>query len=119
MLNAYFYGYLVTQVVGGWLAARHGGKWVFSVGMSVSIVATLLIPVGARLHVGVLIFLRVLIGAASVSIRVGIFIFHLSLQCHSPMGILLRCMCVPYGIKLPSKVENCGTLYIKLDIMRN
>lgn len=28
VLSAFFYGYIVTQLPGGWLATKHGGKKV-------------------------------------------------------------------------------------------
>ncbi|XP_074653838.1 sialin-like isoform X3 [Tubulanus polymorphus] len=65
VLSSFFWGYIVTQVPGGWLAARYGGKIVFGAGMLLTSVATLLIPVGARGHVGVVIFLRILMGAGT------------------------------------------------------
>ena len=66
VLSSFFYGYLITQVLGGWLASRYGGKHVFGVGILVTVIATMLVPVAARAHVGLLIALRVVMGLACV-----------------------------------------------------
>eukprot|EP00057_Strongylocentrotus_purpuratus_P001701 XP_001200871.2 PREDICTED: sialin-like [Strongylocentrotus purpuratus] len=47
LLAGFFYGYLVTQIPGGWLCDRFGMKWVFGFGMLLSSVCTLLGPVAA------------------------------------------------------------------------
>jgi len=73
VLSSFFYGYLVTQVFGGWLAGRYGGKHVFGSGMLVTVIATILVPVAARLHVALLIILRIIMGLACVCI---VFQFH-------------------------------------------
>ena len=62
LLGAFFWGYLVTQVPGGLLAERFGGKYVYLWFMTAAGVATLLTPLAARLHFGALIALRVVIG---------------------------------------------------------
>ncbi len=67
VLGAFFYGYLVSQVPGGMLAERFGGKWVFAAFTAVSTLATLLTPMGARVSHIFLILLRVLAGIGSVS----------------------------------------------------
>lgn len=64
VLSSFFYGYIVTQVLGGWLASRYGAKHVFGVGILITIIATMLVPVAARAHVGLLIALRVIMGLA-------------------------------------------------------
>jgi ACS family sodium-dependent inorganic phosphate cotransporter-like MFS transporter 5 len=64
MLSSFFYGYLVTQVPGGWLAKRFGGKHVFGIGLFITSVATLLVPVAARVSSTLVIVLRVIMGAA-------------------------------------------------------
>jgi len=56
-------------VLGGWLASRYGGKHVFGVGILITLIATMLVPVAARAHVGLLITLRVIMGLACVRIR--------------------------------------------------
>ena len=66
VLSSFFYGYIVTQVFGGWLASRYGGKHVFGTGMLITVIATILIPVAARAHVALLITLRVIMGLACV-----------------------------------------------------
>lgn len=62
ILGSFFYGYIITQVPGGFLAGRFGGKRIFAWFMFLCVVATLLTPVAARLHYGFLIALRILAG---------------------------------------------------------
>jgi len=52
----------VLQIPAGWLADRYGGKWLFGGSILISSVISLLSPVGARAHFGILLFLRVLLG---------------------------------------------------------
>ncbi|XP_076445676.1 sialin-like [Babylonia areolata] len=62
VLGAFFYGYTVTQVPGGWLAERFGGKRLFGYGCLVTALLTLLTPVAARAGVPYLVVVRVLEG---------------------------------------------------------
>jgi len=49
-------------VPGGWAADRFGGKWLFGGCILLSSVVSLLTPASARIHIGLLITLRVLAG---------------------------------------------------------
>jgi len=66
ILSSFYYGFFISHIPGGLLAQRFGGKWVLAGFFSLSAVATLLTPVAARIHVGVLIMLRVLCGIGAV-----------------------------------------------------
>ena len=68
ILSSFFYGYLVTQIPGGWLAGRFGGKRVLGIGMTIVAIATVLLPVLARQDYRFVYALRVIMGLASVSI---------------------------------------------------
>jgi hypothetical protein len=48
------------------LAERFGAKWIFGGGIFIAGILTLLTPFAARLHVGFLIAIRLLIGAFEV-----------------------------------------------------
>lgn len=65
-MGAFFYGYLVSQIPGGLLAEKYGGKWVLAGFFGLSTLATLLTPLAARLNYVALIILRVLVGIGSV-----------------------------------------------------
>ncbi|UJR21148.1 hypothetical protein I4U23_024247 [Adineta vaga] len=65
VLGAFFYGYIVTQIIGGMLAERFGAKWIFGGSIFISSILTLLTPVAARVDYRLLIAIRVLIGMAS------------------------------------------------------
>lgn len=51
----------------GTLAERFGPKWIFGCGLLISAILTLLTPLAAQTHVGLLIFIRILIGVFEVS----------------------------------------------------
>ena len=44
VLGGFSYGYCATQMLGGVLAQRYGGKWVYLVACGVSVVLALLVP---------------------------------------------------------------------------
>ncbi|VDP15300.1 unnamed protein product, partial [Soboliphyme baturini] len=64
ILSSFFYGYLITQIPGGILSTKFGGKWVFGVGTLLASLFTLLTPVAAGAGSEWLILVRVLVGAA-------------------------------------------------------
>lgn len=63
VLGAFYWGYVVTPIPGGWMAERFGAKWLFGGGTLVTALLGLLIPVVTAEfgHVG-LIILRILQG---------------------------------------------------------
>ncbi|KAH3787125.1 hypothetical protein DPMN_165246 [Dreissena polymorpha] len=65
ILGSFFWGYLLTQIPGGWLATKIGGKRIFGYSMLLATIATFLTPVGAQTHYVFLIVLRVIVGIAS------------------------------------------------------
>jgi ACS family sodium-dependent inorganic phosphate cotransporter-like MFS transporter 5 len=67
ILGAFFYGYVITQIPGGYLAEKYGGKWLFGVGTLVTAILTLLTPLAAKAGSGVFISVRVLMGLGEVS----------------------------------------------------
>ena len=67
VLSSFFYGYIITQLPGGWLATKFGGKYVFGVGVLVTSLLTLITPQMAYLNVWALVACRVVIGAFEVS----------------------------------------------------
>ncbi|XP_066967806.1 sialin-like isoform X2 [Macrobrachium rosenbergii] len=62
ILGSYYYGYALTQIVGGRLAELYGTRWVFGGCIFGGALCTLLSPLMAKLHYAGLIFLRVLLG---------------------------------------------------------
>ena len=75
ILGAFFWGYLITQIPGGWLSERFGGKRVFGWFMFLTAVATLLTPVGARVSPYFLIVLRAVKGIGEASILIMLHIY--------------------------------------------
>jgi len=53
---------MILQIPAGWLADRYGGKTLFGGCVLISSVISLLTPLAARAHFGVLLLLRVLLG---------------------------------------------------------
>ncbi|MCS6926455.1 MAG: ACS family MFS transporter [Candidatus Binatia bacterium] len=62
VLSSFFYGYLATQVLGGWLADRFGGKIVLGLGVVWWSIFTLLTPPAAFVSLPVLFLARVGMG---------------------------------------------------------
>ncbi|XP_008047910.2 sialin-like, partial [Carlito syrichta] len=62
ILGSFFYGYIITQIPGGYVASRTGGKLLLGFGILCTAVLTLLTPVAADLGVGPLVALRALEG---------------------------------------------------------
>ncbi|XP_053459553.1 sialin-like [Nycticebus coucang] len=62
ILGSFFYGYIVTQIPGGYIASKIGGKLLLGLGILGTAVLTLFTPVAADLGAGALIALRALEG---------------------------------------------------------
>ncbi|KAK6176382.1 hypothetical protein SNE40_014680 [Patella caerulea] len=62
LLAMYYYGYILLQIPGGWVATRFGGKRVLGLMTFITSILTLLTPVCARLHVNALYAIRFMIG---------------------------------------------------------
>ncbi|XP_054264712.1 sialin-like [Macrosteles quadrilineatus] len=62
ILSSFFYGYILTQVLGGWLACQYGGVRLFGMGVLTTAALTLLTPLAAKMHVYLLILVRILEG---------------------------------------------------------
>ncbi|MGH7864664.1 MAG: ACS family MFS transporter, partial [Candidatus Binataceae bacterium] len=61
VLSAFFWGYLLTQLLGGVVADRIGGKWVLAAGVGVWSLATFLTPPATAVF-SLLLAMRVLLG---------------------------------------------------------
>nr|XP_006819872.1 PREDICTED: sialin-like isoform X2 [Saccoglossus kowalevskii] len=62
ILGSFFYGYILTQVPGGYLGLRYSGKKMFGFGVLCTSVLTLVTPIAAKTSVWLLIAVRVLEG---------------------------------------------------------
>ncbi|XP_078670162.1 vesicular glutamate transporter 1-like isoform X1 [Branchiostoma floridae x Branchiostoma belcheri] len=60
--GSFFWGFLLTKVLGGYLAVRFPANRVFGASVLCSACLHMLVPVAADLHYGVLIFIRILQG---------------------------------------------------------
>ncbi|CAF3395944.1 unnamed protein product [Rotaria socialis] len=60
--SSFFWGYLVTQVPGGYLAAKFPANHVFGLALGISSFLNLFIPFAAKIHYGFVMILRILQG---------------------------------------------------------
>lgn len=66
ILGSHFYGNIGTQILGGILSEKIGGKWVFGGGALLSALSSLLTPVAARAGIGWMIAARAVFGMGQV-----------------------------------------------------
>ncbi len=66
ILGAFFYGYVITQIPGGYFSEKYGGKWFFGLGTFITAALTILTPIAAKSSYGLLITVRVLEGFGEV-----------------------------------------------------
>ena len=76
ILGAFFWGYLITQIPGGWLSEKLGGKAVLGWCMLLCAISTLLVPVGAHASSYVLVFLRIVAGIGQVRAAYYVILSH-------------------------------------------
>jgi len=48
ILSAFFYGYILTQLLGGWMAVKFGAKTGLQIGLGLTALGSALTPAGAR-----------------------------------------------------------------------
>ncbi|EEB20071.1 sialin, putative [Pediculus humanus corporis] len=61
-LSAFFYGYILTQVPGGWLAAKVGGAKLFVSGIAATALLTVVTPPLTKINFYVLLAIRIIEG---------------------------------------------------------
>ena len=62
ILGAFYFGSVATQIPGGILAEKYGGKWVFGIGTLSSAIMTLLAPLASKAGFGILMACRIFAG---------------------------------------------------------
>lgn len=62
VLSSFFYGYITTQFIGGFVASKIGGTLIFGAGIGMTAILTLLTPIAAKLGIGWLVAIRVVEG---------------------------------------------------------
>ncbi len=67
LLSAFFCGYILTQIPGGWLAHKYGAKYVYGIGIVMTAIFTLLTPIAADISVWALVAVRALEGLFEVT----------------------------------------------------
>eukprot|EP00057_Strongylocentrotus_purpuratus_P012372 XP_011666846.1 PREDICTED: sialin [Strongylocentrotus purpuratus] len=73
LLSAFFIGLPITQLFGGWLADRVGGKWVVTVGAVMTAAMNMLVPVAARTGVAYFFVVRLMAGLAEGTVIPAMF----------------------------------------------
>ena len=66
LLGAFFWGYLLTQILGGWMAQNFGAKRILAANVLASALLTVVTPLASQLHFAVLMALRIVLGFAQV-----------------------------------------------------
>lgn len=66
ILGSFFFGYVLTQMPGGILSAKFGGKWPLGLGLFITAVFALITPIAARTHTYFLVLVRVIQGLGEV-----------------------------------------------------
>jgi MFS family permease len=69
LLSAYFYGYILTQIISGWLSLKFGPKVILGIGVLGGSIASVLSAPAAMINVNLLIALRVVEGLFIVTIQ--------------------------------------------------
>ena len=69
ILGSFFWGYVATQLLGGVVSTKYGGKWPYGIGILVTAIFALLAPVAARMHRNLLVTVRVIQGLGQVSLH--------------------------------------------------
>lgn len=67
ILAGFFYGYIFTQLPGGWLADKFGGKYIFALGVLSTSLCSLVFPVASYAGPGVVFATRVVSGFGEVN----------------------------------------------------
>ncbi|XP_069106176.1 sialin-like isoform X1 [Argopecten irradians] len=64
ILSSFFYGYALTQIPGGFLADKFGGKRLFGYGILITAVLSLLTPLAAEAGTWAVVVVRIMMGLA-------------------------------------------------------
>ena len=67
ILGSFYYGYIVTQIPGGWLGSQFGGKYLFGFAVLLTSTLTMLTPAAAHHSIGMLLLVRVVEGLGQVN----------------------------------------------------
>ena len=92
MLSSFFYGYIITQLPGGFIATRLSGKHVFGLGVLLTALLTLLTPIAAVTDIRLLIALRVVEGFCEVWLSACVYTHNFGL--HVLLHMWFECMFV-------------------------
>ncbi|XP_070000864.1 uncharacterized protein [Penaeus vannamei] len=69
VMGSFFYGYAMSQIIGGRVSELYGTKWVFGGCIFSGGISALLSPIAARAHYGVFIVLRIIQGLCQIMLK--------------------------------------------------
>lgn len=70
ILGSFFWGYVCTQALGGWISQKIGGKWPFGIGLLITGLFAIVTPAAARLGgMQAVIIVRIVQGLAGVNTK--------------------------------------------------
>lgn len=88
LLGFLYYGYAMTQIPGGYMAGKYGGKYLFGGGILLGSVITMFYPLAARTNVALLMGLRGLQGFVEGVITPSLFSINTKWLPKSEQGFL-------------------------------
>ncbi|XP_067658407.1 sialin-like [Haliotis asinina] len=74
LLSSYFYGYLLTPLVGGTIASKFGPKRVVATSLTIASTAILLFPLALRTNIYLGIAMRIIVGLSSGTINPSLYV---------------------------------------------
>ena len=66
-MGSFYYGYVCSSLIAGYVAGKISGKWTAGLGGLVSGFGTLLTPVAAKHSLASLIIIRIIVGLGNVN----------------------------------------------------
>ncbi|XP_046580036.1 sialin-like [Haliotis rubra] len=74
LLSSYFYGYLLTPLVGGTIASKFGPKRVVATSLTIASTAIVLFPLALRTNIYLGIAMRIIVGLSSGTINPSLYV---------------------------------------------
>ncbi|KAJ8320098.1 hypothetical protein KUTeg_001685 [Tegillarca granosa] len=72
VLSAYFYGFPITPVLGGYLSGKFGGKRLVLISMTIICAASVATPIAVQTNIYLVVAIRIIIGLTSGGLQPGV-----------------------------------------------
>lgn len=113
ILSSFFWGYVCTQILGGWLARKYGGKRVIFLGVMLAAICTFLSPPAARLSPYALMVMRIINGFGQVNWRVLLSMFgQIQMLVKVNQSAIIRSQCWGYVYMCNASGIKCEALVV-------